>query len=430
MKIGKTTGWLISLSASAFLHAAALSAVKFFLPHGRNLATETAKDRIQPVELLTLKFEPEPQVVNSPVTPLPIPVPEITRQESVRIPEPGPAGLPEEKPSVLVPRWSGNRSAPAVPTPVPPEPAAEQPAAPAPVPPPEESTTWVTVNGQPFPIHVTSSGLLPYPVPSEEIETGSLASSSDSPQTQRNIAVELGLTDTPSGQPPQPHTLPPADADPIPSCREVGGGFACRITDPTIARHLGTDEHLSEREYLFSRQANGDFIYRDPDRHNEIIIHPDGTMEDRTNIISRAEDIGLIYQVFNIFSGNLPWDIPRIPHYMWSAAETATAETRQRLAEQYDNSVTREALDNLFQDLSDSIGRHPEWSLAQQHDFLFRRWDECREDSVGNEARTIILQYVLAHYPQGSPLEFTGEELRGFNDRRQTESQLFNPYPD
>jgi hypothetical protein len=319
---------------------------------------------------------------------------------------PEPVNPPLEKPQIAPRRRSGSRLADVVPLPPPPEPAeaamtTPTPAPePMPVPEPARQTIMVSVNGQPFPIHIEAPA----------------------------ARAELGLSDTPSGEAPQPHAMPPADAEPIPGCREVGGGFACRIIDPTIARHLSTEENFSEREYLFIRLENGDYIYRDPDLHNEIIIHPDGTMEDRTNIISRPADRGLLYPVFDLFSGNLPWDIPPIPHYMWSAAEAATAETRQRIAEITDMANVNQALEGLHQELMGIIKRHPEWSLVEQHDFLFRRWDECREDSVGNEARTAIEEFIRQHYPQGGRLKFTEEEIREFNGHRATEGMSFCPY--
>ncbi len=169
-----------------------------------------------------------------------------------------------------------------------------------------------------------------------------------------------------------------------------------------------------ERRYEFHRQEDGSFIYRDTGGENWIIIHADGRMEDNNHQ----------------FCGLLPFETPCIPHYMWSEIEQATREVRRQMAERYDRSVTREALDNLSQELSQIIEKHTEWSLSQQHDFLFRRWDECREDSVGNEARTSIEEFIREQYPQGTPREITEEELRSFNERCQTESQLFNPYPD
>ena len=82
----------------------------------------------------------------------------------------------------------------------------------------------------------------------------------------------------------------------------------------------------------------------------------------------------------------------------------------------------------LHQELLEIINRHDDWSPAQQHDFLFRRWDECREDSVGNEARTSIEEFIRRQYPQGTSREISEKELRGFNERRVTENQSFCPY--
>jgi len=233
------------------------------------------------------------------------------------------------------------------------------------------------------------------------------AAPSNPPQTSRRDQLfSEGCWEVPNGsiQCPSWHPV----SQPYPIYQETADGFAVGMHDPSVI-----SSSAPERMYEFHHQGDGSYIYRDPDGVNWVIIHADGRMDDNSR-----DGCGI-----------LPFQNPCIPHYIWSEIEQATREVRRQMAERYDNSITREALDNLFQDLSDSIGRHPEWSLVQQHDFLFRRWDECREDSVGNEARTIILQYILEHYPQGSPLEFTVKELRGFNERRQTESQLFYPYP-
>jgi hypothetical protein len=160
-------------------------------------------------------------------------------------------------------------------------------------------------------------------------------------------------------------------------------------------------------------------VYRDPDGRNSVIIHPNGRVEYQTSRIA-----------VNGTSGNFvpPWEDPNLSPYLSAVIREAIAPVVRQISEQYDNSVTRETLDNLSQELSDIIERHGEWSLAQQHDFLFRRWDECREDSVGNEARATIERYIRENYPQGTNREFTEEELRNFNERRQTEAMSFCPY--
>ena len=178
------------------------------------------------------------------------------------------------------------------------------------------------------------------------------------------------------------------------------------------------DPSAEPRVYDFVRTANGDYIYRDPDGRNEVIIHPDGRMEDRTNVPLSLDVIAYIFG----------YDNPPLPLYMYHEIEDATSEARQRMADETDMSYTREALDGLSVELSQIIERHQEWSLAQQHDFLFRRWDECREDSVGNEARTTIIEFIRAHYPQGSCLEFTEDEIVAMNERQMTESMTFSPY--
>jgi hypothetical protein len=210
---------------------------------------------------------------------------------------------------------------------------------------------------------------------------------------------------------------------PTPVYQETEDGFIVGMHDPST---IGGNS--PERRYQFRRQEDGSYIYRDHDRRNWILIHPDGRMEVGQNLFKDTEDLGLIYRVLDLFSGDLPWDRPEIPHYQWREMEDSTRDVRRQMAEQFDASVTREALDGLSLELKRIIDKHSDWSLAQQHDFLFRRWDECREDSVGNEARTTIEEYIRRNYPQGTPREITAEELRDFNDRRQTESQSFCPY--
>jgi hypothetical protein len=224
---------------------------------------------------------------------------------------------------------------------------------------------------------------------------------------------------------------------PTPVYQETEDGFMVGMHDPSATFRSGP-----ERRFRFERQENGDYIYRDPDGRNEIIIHPNGRMEDRTNLPPPNIYI-LGYPVFgpppaspaiNPASGliaisiTFPWDNPPLPHSMWSEIEESTRGVRRQVAENYDASVTRETLDGLSIELKQIIEKHTEWSLAHQHDFLFRRWDECREDSVGNEARTTIEEFIRQHYRQGGRLEFTEEEIRGFNERRRTESQSFCPY--
>lgn len=224
------------------------------------------------------------------------------------------------------------------------------------------------------------------------------------PLSPSDQLISEGCWEVPNGSIQCPIWHPASQ--PFPVYQETADGFIVGMHDP------GVIDGSSGRRYHFKRQADGSYIYRSGG--NWIIIRADGSMEDNSNQSC----------------GFLLWENPGIPHYIWSEIEQATREIRDRLAEQYDISITREALDNLPQDLSDSIGRHPEWLLADRHDFLFRRWDECREDSAGNEARSIILEFIRRHYPQGSGREITEKEIRSFNARSVTESQLFNPYPD
>ena len=398
MKIGKTTGWLISLSASAFLHVAVLSVAKLIVPRGRTPATEISKERIHPVELIALGPEPKPPIVMPQITPVQVAVPEVNPPENPNMPKPEPDKPQAGKPLAPVRRRSGSRPATVDPVPSPPEPmeAATTTPIPAPKPLPEpepvQQTIMVSVNGQLFPIHVGA--------PAGSSGPASVATSPDRGE----------------GEP----VARPGELDPtpvlIPRWRMTEDGFIVSLHDPTI-----TCECYQEREFRFRREENGDYVYRDPDGRNSVIIHPNGRVEYQTSRIA-----------VNGTSGSFvpPWEDPNLSPYISGQIREAIAPVVRQIAEQYDSSVTREALDNLSQELLEIIERHSEWSLAQQRDFLFRRWDECREDSVGNEARTTIEEFIRRHYPQGTPREITEEELRSFNERRQTESQSFSPYPD
>ncbi|MBI5698756.1 hypothetical protein HZC35_00410 [Candidatus Saganbacteria bacterium] len=212
-------------------------------------------------------------------------------------------------------------------------------------------------------------------------------------------------------------------SQPTPVYQETEDGFVVGMHDPSESSRSGP-----ERRYHFERQADGSYIYRNADGRNFIVIRPDGRMESGQNLIQEPVDTGLVYRVQDFSSYQLPWDQPPLPQYMWREVEEPTREVRVRLAEQTDMANVNAALSGLHQELLKIIERHHDWSLDQQHDFLFRRWDECREDSVGNEARTSIEEFIRLNYLQGTPKEITEAELRAFNDRRRTESQSFCPY--
>ena len=57
---------------------------------------------------------------------------------------------------------------------------------------------------------------------------------------------------------------------------------------------------------------------------------------------------------------------------------------------------------------------------------IFRLWDECEEDEVGNEARDAIVAFVQEHLPAG-PRGYGDEELSALNRERSSRAP-FRPY--
>jgi hypothetical protein len=370
MRIGKISRFLMFSAASLFLHAAALPAVvKFLVPRGRAPATEIAKRSIHPIELFSPRTELAHQIFRPQIS-----VHEFKLPELPKMPEP--VNPPLEKPLVATRRRSGSRSAEVV-APPPPEPTET----PLPEPEPVRQTIMVSVNGQPFPIHV---GVTPSQPSESTTAAASLAGGEGEP-------VE------------RPGNLDPTPVL-IPRWRETEDGYIFSLHDPTV-----TSGGYTEREYRFRRQENGDLVCV-IDSHNKIIIQPDGSLKEDFSYFPRPQDAGLLYPVVNIF--NLELDPPHTSYSMYREAEEATRPFRRQLTEQYDNSVMREALDGLFQDLSDTIARHPEWSLPEQRDYLFRRWDECDRTEKGREARRIIERYISENYPEMSlPESQLGDSL-------------------
>jgi hypothetical protein len=131
-------------------------------------------------------------------------------------------------------------------------------------------------------------------------------------------------------------------------------------------------------------------------------MHEDGRMESGQNLIQEPVDMGLVYRVQDVTAGALPWDRPPLPHYMWEEVERSTVEVRRQIAEEHDNSVMREGLDGLFEDLSETMARHPEWLLPEQQAYLLGRWVECDRTERGMEARRIIERYIRENYPEMS----------------------------
>lgn len=429
--------------------------VRHFIPRGRAPAVEVLPRNIHPVELYSPRLETA-QSVFKPLISL------ADFKFSTPLERSDPIDRPVENPVVAPRRRSASQSENVEPAPSLPEPVEIPPAEPVPIPEPLptpepiQHTVMVTVNGQQFPIHVEApspDSRVTMPVEYFIRYPGGLATEATSQEVIRGVAMEsmdrAELNPAPATPAPQP-VAPQESREqllsegcwvvqngtgridcpsghpsnrPYPVYQETEDGFLVGMHDPSV-----TNEGYRDRRYHFQRQTDGSYIYRDPDGRNWIVIRPDGRMEDGQNLFRDAEDRGLIYSVFDIFSWDLPWDRPAIPHYMWREVEEATDKIRLQMAEVYDASVTREALDNLSAELLRIIKSHKTWPLTVQHDFLFRRWDECREDTVGNEARTTIEEFIRQHYPQGGRVEFTEEEIRGFNERRRTESESFCPY--
>lgn len=383
-------------AASLFLHAAALPAVvKFLVPRRRAPATEIAKRSIHPIELFSPRTELAHQIFRPQIS-----VHEFKLPELPKMPEP--VNPPLEKPLVATRRRSGSRSSNVIPVPSPLEPAEAPPAAPIPIPEPLpapgtiQQTVTVIVNGQPFPIHIEATEARQQPVPGPAM-------------VNRGEGAPVA----------RPGEL---DATPvlIPRWRETADGYIFSLHDPTL-----TGEGYIEREYRFIRQENGDLVCR-LDAHNDIIIRPDGSLTEYFSYLTRPRDTGLLYSVVNIF--NLELDPPHTSHVIYREVEEATGPFRRRLTEEQDRSVMRTALDGLSLDLAETIKRHREWSLRKQREYLFVRWDECLEQGGGLEARSIIEQYIKQNYPQGTPREFSEQEIHDFNERRQTEGMSFCPY--
>jgi hypothetical protein len=420
MRVGK---FLLCAGASLFLHAAALPlAVKLFNRNRAPIATQVLKERIHPVELISLGPEPKPPIVMPQITPVQISIPEVNLPEIPKMPEP--AGPPLEKPQIVPRRRSGSRSAEAVPLPSPPEPAEAPPAVsnptsePQPLSEPEtiQHTVMVIVNGQRFPIHVEApaeESPVTMPVP------GGLATEPASQEVIREVAMEsmdrAELTPAPATPAPQ---QPEASEDqreqllsegcwvvqngtgtircpswhpsnqPSLVYEQTGDGFIVGMHDPSV---IGGN--LPERRYHFQRQADGSYIYRDSDGRNSVIIHSDGRVEYQTSRIAVDGTSGSFVP---------PWEDPNLPLYIYSEIDKSTAPVVRQITEQHDNSVMSEALDGLFQDLSDTIARHPEWSPSEQREYLFGRWNECERTERGQEARRIIEKYIRENYPDMS----------------------------
>ena len=76
-----------------------------------------------------------------------------------------------------------------------------------------------------------------------------------------------------------------------------------------------------------------------------------------------------------------------------------------------------------------------EWLWAREHDpvarraALFELWDECGEDEAGTRARSLVIGWIRARLPAGSPDAYTAQELDVLQTRR-TSTAAFAPYAD
>ncbi len=76
-----------------------------------------------------------------------------------------------------------------------------------------------------------------------------------------------------------------------------------------------------------------------------------------------------------------------------------------------------------------------EWLWAREHDPIARRaalfelWDECTEDDAGARARALVIGWIRARLPAGSPDAYTAAELDVLQMRR-TSTAAFAPYDD
>ncbi len=86
--------------------------------------------------------------------------------------------------------------------------------------------------------------------------------------------------------------------------------------------------------------------------------------------------------------------------------------------------IMKKNLDRLWASVADPVARR---------EALFELWDECAESgseelvTAGQAARKLVVGWILARLPAGSPVAYTAGELAAFN-RKKSSKAAFQPY--
>lgn len=114
-----------------------------------------------------------------------------------------------------------------------------------------------------------------------------------------------------------------------------------------------------------------------------------------------------------------------------------TFEDRSEQYDAFSEIAKREALINVEKDLEE-IWSNPRLTLAEKKRRLFEYWDDCIEGDGSASQRDVAgamyirektKEFIRANFPVGSGLEYTSEELRQINVRRDKLSRMvFAPY--
>ncbi|MFH1810363.1 MAG: hypothetical protein ABIJ09_16575 [Pseudomonadota bacterium] len=105
---------------------------------------------------------------------------------------------------------------------------------------------------------------------------------------------------------------------------------------------------------------------------------------------------------------------------------TETENLRDQLRSQHLARVQRSALDGLHAHLCE-VWADQSQSTLERRATIFELWDECDTTSSGQQARTIIVEFVQQQIPETSGDAYGAVELLALNARR-TSVALFSPY--
>ncbi|HEY8432474.1 MAG TPA: hypothetical protein VIL20_29090, partial [Sandaracinaceae bacterium] len=227
------------------------------------------------------------------------------------------------------------------------------------------------------------------------------------------------------------------DFGPGPSQRGAPAGLGPRPTGPSereiesrlasgLRAEAMTKRHLDREPFRLQRRSDGSHVWVGP-RLTGIVL-PDGRVrfEDRPGVsLDLTNPAGQgTFDLTDAMMGAAGQDPLRAEREYFMRQ---TEELRARLEAEHRRRQMSEALRVIPGRLTriwQTTSRTPE----ERRRRIFQLWDECDEsDPSGREARAAMIRWIRLNLPRGSGNEYTEDELRRLNARRESREE-FAPY--